>query len=69
MSQFGEHLSCGKNPDIKFYLWVWAGVTEEAGHDFSGGLTIKELNDLLDRLASSENRYAGGVSLQKHCVY
>lgn len=25
----------------------------------SGGLTIKELNDLLDRLASSENRYAG----------
>lgn len=24
----------------------------------SGGLTIKELNDLLDRLASSENRYS-----------
>ena len=24
----------------------------------SGGLTIKELNDLLDRLASSENRWA-----------
>lgn len=24
----------------------------------SGGLTIKELNDLLDCLASSENRYS-----------
>lgn len=24
----------------------------------SGGLTIKQLNDLLDRLASSENRYS-----------
>lgn len=35
----------------------------------SGGLTIKELNDLLDQLASSENRYTISLSVFSHNLF
>ena len=35
----------------------------------SGGLTSKEFNDLLDFLASSENKYVGVAYLPRNDIY
>ncbi|GAY37255.1 hypothetical protein CUMW_027650 [Citrus unshiu] len=53
----------GTAPNAGNFPMVAAEVLQRRQGMISGGLTIKELNDLLDRLASSENRTVGYASI------